>query len=87
MYGHLPCNVYGVRSTSLPTISRQEAWCRILLRNVSRRGAGFFHSEQLFPEEETMIVFANGSQRILQVKRCRRIGPKCFEVGGEFGVV
>jgi len=69
---------------TLPPIRRNETWSRILLQNISRCGVGFLHSEQLYPEEEAIIVFPNGSQRILRVMRCRRLGPKCFEVGGEF---
>ena len=72
-----PCN-------TLPAISRKAIWSRILLQNISRCGAGLLHSEQLFPEEEALLVFPNGSQRILKVMRCRRLGPKCFEIGGEF---
>ncbi len=69
---------------TFPAICRSEIWSRVLLRNISRCGAGFIHSEQLFPDEEALIVLPNGSQRILQVKRCRRLGPKCFEVGCKF---
>lgn len=69
---------------SIPSIPRSEAWVRILLRNVSRCGTGFVHSKQLFPEEECLLLFPNGIQRRLKVMRCRRLGPKCFEVGGEF---
>ena len=43
---------------NIPAIRRSEAWTRILLRNVSRCGTGFFHSEQLFPEEEAMVTSA-----------------------------
>lgn len=69
---------------TLPAIRRKTVWSRILLQNISRCGAGFLHSEQLFPDEEALIVFPNGTQRILKVMRCLRLGPKCFEIGGEF---
>ena len=69
---------------TLPAIRRESIWSRIVLQNISRCGAGFLHSEQLFPDEEALIVFPNGSQRIVRVMRCRRLGPKCFEVGCQF---
>ena len=69
---------------TLPAIRRQSIWSRVLLQNISRCGAGFLHSEQLFPNEEAVIVFPNGSQRIVRVMRCRRLGPKCYDVGCEF---
>ncbi len=69
---------------TLPAVRREANWSRILLQNISRCGTGFLHSEQLFPEEEALIVFPNGSQRIVKVMRCRRLGPKCFEVGCQF---
>ena len=85
-YPRKACHIHAamrVRKT-LPTVRREVAWTRILLLNISRCGAGFLHSEQLFPDEEAVIVFPNGSQRIIKVMRCRRLGPKCFEVGSEF---
>lgn len=69
---------------TLPAIRREPIWSRIVLQNISRCGAGFLHSEQLFPDEEALVVFPNGSQRIVRVMRCRRLGPKCFEVGCQF---
>jgi len=82
-YPRFACNSHAALrcTTTLPSIPRSGIWCRILLRNVSRCGAGFLHSEQLFPDEEALIVLPNGSQRVFQVMRCSRIGPKCFEVG------
>ena len=85
-YPRKACHIHAalcVRET-LPAIRRELVWTRILLRNISRCGTGFLHSEQLFPDEEAVIVFPNGSQRIIKVMRCRRLGPKCFEVGSEF---
>ncbi len=69
---------------AIPAIRRVETWVRIVLRNVSRCGAGLWHSEQLFPEEECLLLFPNGVQRQFKVKRCRRVGAKCYEIGGEF---
>lgn len=69
---------------TLPAIRREPIWSRIVLQDISRCGAGFLHSEQLFPDEEALVVFPNGSQRIVRVMRCRRLGPKCFEVGCQF---
>ena len=69
---------------SLPAIQRSSGWMRVLVRNVSRCGIGFWHGEAMYPLEQALIVLPNGVQRILEVRRCRRVGPSCFEIGGEF---
>ena len=68
----------------LPALRRSREWMRIIVQNVSRCGIGFLHSEAMFPLERGVIVFPRGVLRVFEVKRCRRIGPQCFEIGGEF---
>ena len=67
-----------------PALRRSDKFRRIVLRNLSRCGVGFLHSEQMFPHENAFFVLPNGTQRRLKVKRCRRIGSKCYEIGAEF---
>lgn len=70
--------------SGLPAMRRSSRWARILVQNVSRCGMGFWHGEAMFPLEQSLIVMPNGIQRLFEVKRCRRVGPRCFEIGGEF---
>lgn len=68
----------------LPAMRRPSTWVRVLVQNVSRDGMGFWHSEAMFPLEQALIVLPNGIQRLFEVRRCRRVGPSCFDVGGVF---
>lgn len=70
--------------SGLPTMQRSSRWMRVLVRNVSRCGIGFWHGEAMYPLEQALIVLPNGVRRILEIRRCRRVGPSCFEIGGEF---
>ena len=80
------CRVDGVlqyRST-YPWLRRSNRYQKILIRDISRGGVGFLHSEEMYPDENARFVFLNGTERGLTVKRCRRIGPRCYEIGAEF---
>lgn len=68
----------------LPAIPRSKKWVRVPVRNVSRCGIRFLHGEQVFPQEKVLLVLPEGVQRVIEVRECHRIGPKCFDVGGEF---
>ena len=68
----------------LPALRRSREWMRIIVQNVSRCGMGFLHSEAMYPLERALIIFPRGLQRVFVAKRCRRIGPHCFDIGGEF---
>jgi hypothetical protein len=68
-----------------PAQYRPHTWVRVLVRDISRRSMGFWHSEAMFPLERALIVFPTGIQRLFEVRRCRRLGASCFEVGGVFG--
>ncbi len=70
--------------STFPALRRSDRLYRVILRNLSRAGVGFLHGEEMFPGENAQFAFLNGTQRNLQVKRCRRIGPKCYEIGGDF---
>ncbi len=85
-FPRIPCCVDAVLQyqDGLPSLPRPRKWMRIKLQNVSRCGMGFLHSEPMYPPERALIIFPRGLQRIFVVSRCRRIGPYCFEIGGEF---
>lgn len=69
---------------TFPALRRNAEMHRVMLRDLSRGGVGFLHSEEMFPGEYARLVFPNGTERHLQIKRCRRTGPKCYFVGAEF---
>jgi hypothetical protein len=78
---------------TFPALPRPEQWHPIYVKDVSRSGAAFIHSEQLFPLERMHIFFMDDmSWRLLQaepirdieVAHCRYVQPKCYEVGVRF---
>jgi len=83
------CVVDGVMQyqRTYPWLRRSNGYYRVMIRDVSRGGIGFLHSEEMFPDEKARFVFLNGTERGLIVKRCRRIGPKCYQIGAEFDEV
>ncbi len=86
--GLLQCETY-------PVIPRNEQWRPIYLKDVSRGGVAFVHSEQLYPLERMRILFIdevssrlleNYYLRIIEVVRCKYVRTKCYEVGAQFVV-
>lgn len=69
---------------TFPWLQRPDKFSRIMIRHVSRVGLGFLHGEQMFPRECARFGFLNGTERVLTVTRCRRLGPKCYLVAAEF---
>jgi len=69
--------------TSLPAIQRKPGKQVVLMRDISRKGAGFLHAEQLYPGELVRLSLATGPM-MAQVTRCIRHNPHCYEVGAEF---
>ncbi len=51
---------------------------------VSRGGVSFLHVEQLFPGERAQCVLSGLTVRVVDVRWCRRLGPKCYEAGARF---
>ena len=69
---------------SFPALPRGETWHKVYTKDVCRNGVGFLHSEQLFPMEQLALVLPDGRCRRIEVVRCRRIQPRCFEIGAVF---
>jgi hypothetical protein len=69
---------------TFPTLRRPQGFCRIYTVDLSRGGLCFLHSGQLFPQERVTIVLGNGRQYVVEVRRCRRMQAKCFEIGARF---
>jgi hypothetical protein len=63
------------------TASRTLQSGKILVKDLSRSGIAILYHEQLFPEEKIRICF-QGRQFEAVVVRCRRLGEKCYEIGG-----
>ncbi len=69
---------------SLPSLVRQPEWFKIVMRDISRSGISFLHSEQVFPTEQLMLVMPDCKPRCIEVVRCRRINQSCYEVGASY---
>ena len=69
---------------TLATVPRRPGWHRLYVVDLSTRGIGFLHSEQLFPGERMQIVLLTGDRRTIEMARCRRLGPRCYRIGGRF---
>ena len=76
--------------TTFSVLPRSAGWHSIYIKDLSRSGAAFLHSEQLYPLERIRILMIddrslrllrNDCLRTVEVVRCRRIEDKCFEVG------
>jgi hypothetical protein len=70
---------------TLASFGRFGAPARVFVKDICRSGVGFLHGEQLFPGERITLTFPDGKEYSLQVRRCRRIKAKCFEIGATFG--
>ncbi len=66
----------------LLTIPRERVFHGIYTKDFSRKGCGFLTDFELFPEERVRIVLPTFWIR-LQVVRTRKVGPFCYESGGE----
>lgn len=69
---------------TFPALPRPAIAYTVYTKDISRGGIGFLHGEQLFPSEQMILILPDGKARLIQVVRCRRIGPNCFEIGAQF---
>jgi hypothetical protein len=69
---------------SLPALKRANQWYKIVMRDISRSGVSFLHSEQVFPTEQLMLVMPDCKPRCIEVMRCRRLNESCYEIGANF---
>ena len=68
--------------TTLPSVPRGAETVGVYIGDFSRRGCGLISPVQMYPEETVRVVLATFWIR-LKVVRSRRVGPSCYEVGGE----
>ena len=78
---------------TFPVIPRSKQWYPVYLMDMSRNGARFIHSEQLYPLEQMHLLciddvsarlLQNDCFRAIEVVRCVRVQAKCYEVGVRF---
>ncbi len=65
----------------LPAFPRSTAPELIYTKDFSKTGFGFVTHQQYFPGEHVRVVLATFWMEIV-IRRCRRLGPDCFEAGG-----
>ncbi len=69
---------------TIPNLNRPDQWYKVFAKDVSRLGYSFLHSEQLFPREQLELVVDQSHRYFGEVRRCRRVGSKCFVIGAQF---
>ncbi len=69
---------------TFPSLPRPDHWYKVYTKDISRCGMAFLHGEQLFPRERMTVLLPDGSSQPLEVVRCRRVGPRCYEIGARF---
>ncbi|MBN2022816.1 MAG: hypothetical protein JW809_08465 [Pirellulales bacterium] len=74
-------------------LPRTVEWHKIYTKDVSRGGLAFLHSCQLFPLERMRMLLPDPAfqavlpptcQCVVEVARCQRLAPNCFEIGATF---
>jgi hypothetical protein len=72
---------------SFPSLERDSALTGAYVCDLSRGGLRLLHAEPVFPKERLRVVLAQGGDvtgLLVEVMHCRRIGPRCFQVGARF---
>jgi PilZ domain len=72
---------YYMRGMSV--LKRGEKLLGTYTKDLSRQGVGFLSPEPLLPKERVKLR-VNATELSLEVTRCRRVEPACFECGGKF---
>ena len=66
----------------LPSLPRENTLVGVYTRDFSRRGCGFLCPHQIYPKETVRLILPTFWIR-LEITRARRVGPSCYEIGGE----
>ena len=64
-----------------PALQRGDDWSAVYLADISRGGMQIIHSQPLYPGEKLRLLMNNGSNVLVAVVRCRRLGEACYVVG------
>ena len=65
----------------LPQLHRQHDPLLIYTKDFSKTGFGFVADRQFYPGEIVRVLLATFWIHV-SIRRCRRLGPLCFECGG-----
>ena len=69
---------------NIPELNRSGDWYKVLVKDVSRSGFSFLHSEQLFPLERLELVIDESHHYFGVVRQCRKVGPNCYIIGARY---
>ena len=81
MYFRTPVTIRMV--DTLPAVTRGREPISAVGKDISRGGISFLSSQQLYPGELGETWPADRWQRV-EVLRCRKHGPACYEIGAEY---
>lgn len=65
----------------LPAFPRTTEPAVIYTKDFSKSGFGFVTHQQYYPGEQVRVILATFWMEI-SIRRCRRLGPNCYEAGG-----
>ena len=66
-------------------LKRDKAMVGIFTKDVSRQGVAFLSPVALLPKERVKLR-VTAAELSLEVTRCRRLDPACFECGARFAM-
>ena len=69
---------------NLPAFPRDGQSVKTYSCDISRGGVAFLSDRELYPQENVRLDVEPLGEKKLCVVRCRRLGPQCFEIGGQF---
>lgn len=70
---------------TLPMIDREPAKFLVYSHDVSRDGAGFVHSQQMFPSETCQLWLPHAKIPLI-VTRCQRFNSQCYVIGAQLRI-
>jgi hypothetical protein len=79
---HFPLRAVMELLGTLPAVPRSREEHVVLMKDISRGGAGFLHAAPLYPGERLRLWLPTGSLEYTVV-RCARHHEACYEIGAE----
>jgi hypothetical protein len=71
--------------SSLPAIPRPPMVTTVYVSDISRGSIRLLVDRVFYPEERLTINIPMLGLKHLLIRRCRRVGERCYELGAEFG--
>ena len=65
-------------------VVRGEHYHAVYTKDASPKGIAFLSPVQIFPAERIRLLLNRYQPIDLELRRCRRLGPKCYECGTVF---